>query len=440
MAKKTEDYCILDEREKENRVIVICFKSANEDIYINTKPYEMELNDLDFNEEDKVRVWGKDYWDKHLIVTFYDGYAETADKKLRIEYATIDELINDDSVVWENFDFYEDGCVNFFQIQYKTQKSFTLADNTNKMNDNITYELCPHCEEEVELPNTLGVHKCPNCGKYIVACSMCLACEESSEYCKNCCLEHLAKKMNEETEEDANLADLKDTLSRLIPTKGVFRPLGDIEYWGGSTHDCKAVSIAYDGNDKVSVGYDDNGFLFTDEISVKDLVHTDFIDEVIDELESDYKYLYNKAYQNSNLGRGDDRRIIYCDLDDKVNFNDGFITSVEFTNDDESHLRINYLIAIDGTANGATASGLYLIDELDFETIDKLRAIVNREEKPYSFNGKAMVTINNFVGVGRTRAEALRNAKEEIECLLTLYGDNDTQINDVEKDIDLRTK
>lgn len=66
------------------------------------------------------------------------------------------------------------------------------------MDNNKTYEVCPFCGEEVELENTLSVQQCPACGHYIVSCSMCLAKEDSDKnYCTNCCLEYLAKQMNE---------------------------------------------------------------------------------------------------------------------------------------------------------------------------------------------------------------------------------------------------
>lgn len=38
----------------------------------------------------------------------------------------------------------------------------------------MCFELCPHCEQEVKLPDELGVYKCPECGKWIVNCCQCL--------------------------------------------------------------------------------------------------------------------------------------------------------------------------------------------------------------------------------------------------------------------------
>lgn len=66
-----------------------------------------------------------------------------------------------------------------------------------------TYEVCPHCNAEVELNAELMVQTCPHCGKRIVTCSMCRACEcraygKDVEYCKNCCLCHQASLENEE--------------------------------------------------------------------------------------------------------------------------------------------------------------------------------------------------------------------------------------------------
>lgn len=50
------------------------------------------------------------------------------------------------------------------------------------MTDNeLTTEMCPHCDTEVEIPPYLGIYECPNCGKLIVACSMC-----ETQNCGNC--------------------------------------------------------------------------------------------------------------------------------------------------------------------------------------------------------------------------------------------------------------
>jgi len=66
------------------------------------------------------------------------------------------------------------------------------------MKKNTTYEVCPHCNVEVELNAELMVQTCPHCGKRIVTCSMCRACDSPEPYCKHCCLCHQARLENEE--------------------------------------------------------------------------------------------------------------------------------------------------------------------------------------------------------------------------------------------------
>ena len=62
--------------------------------------------------------------------------------------------------------------------------------------NNTTYEVCPHCGQEVALKAELMVQTCPVCGKRIVTCSMCLACESGKDYCSQCCLEYQAQQEN----------------------------------------------------------------------------------------------------------------------------------------------------------------------------------------------------------------------------------------------------
>lgn len=50
--------------------------------------------------------------------------------------------------------------------------------------ENITDELCPYCETEVEIASNKP-SPCPECGKEILPCSMCSGCSygEGGEYC-----------------------------------------------------------------------------------------------------------------------------------------------------------------------------------------------------------------------------------------------------------------
>ena len=77
------------------------------------------------------------------------------------------------------------------------------------------YEVCPHCEEEVMLDPELKVQTCPNCGRRIVTCSMCRACDTGERYCALCCLDYQAKKENEELQEETRMNDPKHQFSEV---------------------------------------------------------------------------------------------------------------------------------------------------------------------------------------------------------------------------------
>ena len=77
------------------------------------------------------------------------------------------------------------------------------------------YEVCPHCEEEVMLDPELKVQTCPNCGRRIVTCSMCRACNTGERYCALCCLDYQAKKENEELQEETRMNDPKHQFSEV---------------------------------------------------------------------------------------------------------------------------------------------------------------------------------------------------------------------------------
>ena len=62
---------------------------------------------------------------------------------------------------------------------------------------NKTYELCPHCGNEVELKAKLTIQTCPKCYKKIVSCSMC----NKYNHCAKC---SLSKQANIENNERSN--------------------------------------------------------------------------------------------------------------------------------------------------------------------------------------------------------------------------------------------
>lgn len=63
-----------------------------------------------------------------------------------------------------------------------------------KRASSTTAEVCPYCDQQVIIANT-GISKCPNCGKWIVPCSMCIM-EEVN--CNSCTAEKIAKARNEQ--------------------------------------------------------------------------------------------------------------------------------------------------------------------------------------------------------------------------------------------------
>ncbi len=61
--------------------------------------------------------------------------------------------------------------------------------------NNTTEEICPNCDATVELPAHLGIYECPECGKLIVACSMC---DDSRVNCFKCKFAKLTAAQDEE--------------------------------------------------------------------------------------------------------------------------------------------------------------------------------------------------------------------------------------------------
>ena len=79
------------------------------------------------------------------------------------------------------------------------------------------YEVCPHCEEEVMLDPELKVQTCPSCGRRIVTCSMCRACDanDGKNYCSVCCLDYQAKVENEELQMETRINDPEHQFSEV---------------------------------------------------------------------------------------------------------------------------------------------------------------------------------------------------------------------------------
>ena len=107
--------------------------------------------------------------------------------------------------------YYEEELSDLItEVWHYTKEKYTNAEAEVA----YCYEHCPHCDAEVALKAELSVQTCPNCGKKIPACSMCLATDanDGKKYCSNCCLCYQAEKYNEADEaEKAVVAPKKKT-------------------------------------------------------------------------------------------------------------------------------------------------------------------------------------------------------------------------------------
>lgn len=54
------------------------------------------------------------------------------------------------------------------------------------MYENTVYEWCEFCNNDVELPNALGIYACPSCGELILPCSLCDTDDEEVKDCDSC--------------------------------------------------------------------------------------------------------------------------------------------------------------------------------------------------------------------------------------------------------------
>jgi predicted RNA-binding Zn-ribbon protein involved in translation (DUF1610 family) len=79
-----------------------------------------------------------------------------------------------------------------FKDDVEEQEVESKQNNPFHNDDNTTEEWCPHCDTCIDLEHEFKVQKCPNCGKWIVPCSIC-----PLENCsKHCPLERLAFMLN----------------------------------------------------------------------------------------------------------------------------------------------------------------------------------------------------------------------------------------------------
>lgn len=107
-----------------------------------------------------------------------------------------------DDVYWNEDKFLtialkEGKVLSPYEFENMWLRDQTLFDNHHmKLIDvcDTTWEMCPHCETEVELPIVFEVQKCPVCGEWIAPCSIC---HPDYADCANCRLDKLIQSLNE---------------------------------------------------------------------------------------------------------------------------------------------------------------------------------------------------------------------------------------------------
>lgn len=85
-----------------------------------------------------------------------------------------DFRVGDASEYVEDFNVIRDSLWNGGGIRdyYETNRQYDTHDCYDYFTETLT-EMCPHCEEEVELVTELRVQVCPSCGKLIAPCALC---------------------------------------------------------------------------------------------------------------------------------------------------------------------------------------------------------------------------------------------------------------------------
>ena len=100
---------------------------------------------------------------------------------------------NEDGVIYDCLEFEEDYAIighytelesifneirdtlwysGIIQQVYNEHGCYELDACYNYMTETL-FEMCPYCEEEVELKATMKLQVCPNCGKMIAPCALC---------------------------------------------------------------------------------------------------------------------------------------------------------------------------------------------------------------------------------------------------------------------------
>lgn len=84
---------------------------------------------------------------------------------------------------------------------------------TDKEQIICTEEICPYCDNTVELPPFKGIYECPECKELIVCCSMCE--EQSCNECKYTLLTQSKEQLSSKTQECEELEEKNKILRQM---------------------------------------------------------------------------------------------------------------------------------------------------------------------------------------------------------------------------------
>lgn len=104
---------------------IVVTNGEDERYNVSLKPYRMHTDELDFDEVDFEKHGIKKF--KENTMVFRDGYAVDNKHQILLVYKTVKELMENPNTDWYDADFYDDGEINFYQIQYSWQTDVVVG-------------------------------------------------------------------------------------------------------------------------------------------------------------------------------------------------------------------------------------------------------------------------------------------------------------------------
>lgn len=338
------------------------------------------------------------------------------------------------------------------------RKFYEAVAEENDENDIYATEVCPICGREFIAEAELKVVMCPYCECYTPFCFI----SSCTENCTECCLYRLADDLNYKMKVKA----FKEMKEIALSHKGYGNeiPFYLDESLPKITCDGEIVTGIqfYTDNDEdfsvftANPRKDEPDLLLECHLSKEEpylmnklLYITKRFDWVVAENHKSDEELRNEikslARNDGDLASGLYQRSIRLDVSSSVPFRTkGFeenfcllgIVFLTQKNEEPQKVLVTYCNADDPRE---VHDDVIDYQSIHYTTLESIKSVLS-EKKNYTFSGTAKVTINNISVEARSESEAMRIAKEQIENELTLYGETDTQFNDIESEIYLALK